>query len=82
MATVLGNCNIEEQRYVVRSRGKNESKKRIFIKKCFLFSGKCLSRRAGHNWVERTFRRCCPTCRSVEIRKEATVQRVDKLIRR
>jgi hypothetical protein len=39
MATVLEECNTEEQRSVVRFfYGQKDSVRRIFIKKCFLFT--------------------------------------------
>jgi hypothetical protein len=37
MATVLEECNTEEQRYVVCLYGQRDSMQRIFIKKCFPF---------------------------------------------
>jgi hypothetical protein len=38
MASVLEDCNTEEQRSVVCFCGQEDSVQRIFIKKCFLFT--------------------------------------------
>jgi hypothetical protein len=55
VATVLDECTTEDQRYVLRFFcGQKDSMQKIFIKKCVLFTaGKCLSRKAVHNWVEK-----------------------------
>jgi hypothetical protein len=54
MATVLEEHATEEQRSVVRFCGQNDSMQRIFTKKYFsVYGGKCLSRKAFYNWVEK-----------------------------
>jgi hypothetical protein len=55
MATVLEVCTTEEQRSAVYFYGQKNSVQRIFIKRCVLFiGGKCLSHKAGHDWVTTT----------------------------
>jgi hypothetical protein len=54
MATVLEGCIIEEQRFVVRflwAKGLNakDIQKEMFP----VYGGKCLSRKAVHNWIEK-----------------------------
>jgi hypothetical protein len=52
MATVIQESTTEEQCSVVRFCGQKDSMKRTFVNKCFLFTvGKCLSRKAVHNWM-------------------------------
>jgi hypothetical protein len=54
MATVLEECTAEEQRSVVRVLcGQKDSMQRICIKIFPIYGGKCLSRKAVHNWVEK-----------------------------
>jgi hypothetical protein len=59
----------------------------IFIKKSLVYGGKCLSRKEVHNWVEKFSQGRLKVAddaragRSVEIATEATVQRVEELIR-
>jgi hypothetical protein len=54
MTTALEGCTTKEQRYVVDFCGKKYAVQRIFIKKYFLFTvGKCVTRKAVHNWVEK-----------------------------
>jgi hypothetical protein len=55
MATVLEEYTTEDQRSVVRFFcGQKNTMNRIFIKKMFpIYSGKCLSRKAIHTWVEK-----------------------------
>jgi transposase len=60
---------------------------KIFIKKCPVYGGKCLSRKAVHNWVQKFSEGRSKITddsrpgRPVEIATEATVQRVEGLIR-
>jgi hypothetical protein len=54
MATVLEECATEEQRSIVRFCGQKDSIKRILIK-FPVCSGKCLSRKAVHKWVDKFF---------------------------
>jgi hypothetical protein len=54
MVTVLEECAIEEQRSVVRflwAKGLNV--RNIYEEMCPVYGGKCLSRKAVHNWVEK-----------------------------
>jgi hypothetical protein len=55
MDTVLEECTIEEQRSVVRyflwAKGLNA--KDIHKEMFPVYNGKCLSRKAVHNWVEK-----------------------------
>jgi hypothetical protein len=60
---------------------------RIFFKKKFpVYGGKCLSREAAHNWVEKFSQRLSKVAddarssRPVETQTEATVQRVEESI--
>jgi hypothetical protein len=54
VATVLEVCNTEEQRSGCVFCGQNDPMQRIFIMQCFpVYGGKCLSRKAAHNWVEK-----------------------------
>jgi hypothetical protein len=87
MVTVLEECHTEEQHSVVRLLwAKGLSAKDIHKEMFPVYSGKCLLRKAIHNWVERfsqghlivadDVRPGCP----VEIVIEATVQRVEQLI--
>jgi hypothetical protein len=55
---VLDNFTTEERSYVVHSCGQNDLIQRIFIKKIFpVYSGKCLSRKAVDNCVEKRGKR-------------------------
>jgi hypothetical protein len=66
MATVLEECIIEEQRFVVRFFlcAKGLDAKDIHKEVFPVYGGKCLSRKAVHNWVanvslmKRLKRRC------------------------
>jgi hypothetical protein len=65
-----------------------DSIQRIFIKKCFPFyGGKCLSRKAVHNWAVKFCQGHLKVAddarpgRRVEVVTEATVQRVEEMIR-
>jgi hypothetical protein len=54
MATVLEGYNTEEQRFVMRFLWAKESNAKDIHKEIFLvYGGKCLSCKAGHNWVEK-----------------------------
>jgi hypothetical protein len=46
-------CTTEEQRFLVRSVGKKLSTKDIHKEIFPVYFGKCLSRKATHNWVEK-----------------------------
>jgi transposase len=59
MATVLEECNTEEQRSVVRflwAKGLNE--KNIHKEMFSAYGVKCLSRKVVHNWVEKFSQGC------------------------
>jgi hypothetical protein len=59
MTTVLEQYTTEEQRSVVRIlRTKGLNAKDIHKKMFPVYGGKCLSRKAVHNWVKRLKRRC------------------------
>jgi hypothetical protein len=49
MATVLEEYATEEQNSVVRFYGQQDSVQEIFIEKCPVYGGKCLSPKAFHN---------------------------------
>jgi hypothetical protein len=52
MANVLGECSAEDQHFVVRFLwAKGHTAKDIHKEIFPLYGGKCLSRRAAHNWV-------------------------------
>jgi hypothetical protein len=54
MATVLEECTIEEQRSVVRSSWSKGLNAKDIHKGMFpMYAGKCFSRKAVHNWVEK-----------------------------
>jgi hypothetical protein len=54
MATVLEVSATKEQRYVVRFLWKNGPSAKSIYKEMFpVYGGKCLSRKAVHNWVEK-----------------------------
>jgi hypothetical protein len=53
MATALEEYTTEEQRSVVLFCGRKDSVERMFIKMFSVYGGKCLSRKAVHNWVEK-----------------------------
>jgi transposase len=88
MATVLEEYTTEEQRSFVRSlwaKGLNakDINKEIFS----AYGGKCLSRKAVHNWIEKFSQGRSKVAdgarpgQPVEIATEATVQWVEELIR-
>jgi hypothetical protein len=88
MATVLEWCNTEEQRYVVRFYGQKDTVQMMFIKKMLpVYGGKSMLRKRVHNLVENFSQGCSKLAdaarpfRPVEIATEATVQRVEELIR-
>jgi hypothetical protein len=52
MATVLEDCTTEEQRSVVRFLWAKGLNAKDILKAVFpVYGGKCLSRKAVHNWV-------------------------------
>jgi hypothetical protein len=54
MATVLEEYTTEEKCSIVCFYWQKESQQRVFTKICFsVYGGKCLTRKAVHNWVER-----------------------------
>jgi hypothetical protein len=54
MATVLEVYNTEEQRYVLRFVWSKRLNAKDIHKETFpVYGGKCLSRKAAHNWAER-----------------------------
>jgi hypothetical protein len=54
MATVLEECITEEQRSVVRFLWTKRLNAKDIHKEMFpVYGGKCLSRKANHNWVEK-----------------------------
>jgi hypothetical protein len=53
LAAVLEECTIEEQRSIVRFLWEKESHKAMYP----VCGGKCLSRKALHNWVEKRGKR-------------------------
>jgi hypothetical protein len=80
-------CTAEEQRSVVRFLWAKGPKAQDIHKEMFpVYSGKCLSRKAVHNWVEKFSQGRSKGAddvrpsRPVEIATEATVQRVEELI--
>jgi hypothetical protein len=89
MTTVLEECITEEQRSVVLFFcGQKNSMQKEFMKKYLLFFGrKCLSHKAVHNCSEKFSQRRLKftddarPSRSAETATEATVQRVEELIR-
>jgi transposase len=88
MATVLEEYTTEDQRSVVRFLWAKLFKAKDIHKEIFpVYGGKCLSRKAVQNWVEKFSRRRWKVAddarpgRPVETATEATVQRVEELIR-
>jgi hypothetical protein len=88
VATVLEECNIEEKRSVVFFFCAKGLKAQDIHKELFpVYGGKCLSRKAVHNWVEKfpqensKVAADAQPCNRFEITTEATVQRVKELIR-
>jgi hypothetical protein len=87
MATVLEENTTDEQRSIVHFLWEKRLNAKDIHKQIFpVYGGKCLSRKAVHNWVEK-FSQGRPKvadvirpCRPVEIATEATVQRVEELI--
>jgi transposase len=68
--------------------GQKDSLQRIFIKKMFpVYNRKCLSRKAVQNWVDKFSQGCAKVADDarrglpVEIATDATVQRVEELVR-
>jgi hypothetical protein len=54
MATVLGECTTEEQRFIVLFLWAKGLNAKDIHKEMFpVSSGKCLSRKVVHNWVEK-----------------------------
>jgi transposase len=87
IATVLEEYKTEEQRSVVRllwAKGLNA--KNIHKKISPVYGGKCLSRKAVHNWTEKFYQGRLEVAddarlgRPLEIATETTVQWVEALI--
>jgi ribulose 1,5-bisphosphate synthetase/thiazole synthase len=58
MATVLGECIIEERRSVMRSLWAKGLNVKDVHKEMFpVYGGKCLSRKAVHSWVKKRAKR-------------------------
>jgi hypothetical protein len=54
MATVLEECTTEEQHSVMRFLWTKRLKGKDIYKEIFsVYGGKCLSRKAAHNWIEK-----------------------------
>jgi hypothetical protein len=54
MATMVEVCTIEEQRYVLRFLWAKALNAKYIHKEIFpVYGGKCLSRKAVHNWIEK-----------------------------
>jgi transposase len=88
MATVPEEYATEEQRCVVRFLWANGHNEKDIHKEIFpIYGGKCLSRKAVHNWVENFSQGQSKDVddtrpgRLVEIATETTVQRVEELSR-
>jgi hypothetical protein len=88
MATVLEEHTTEKQRSIVRFLWAKELNARDIHKEMYpIYGGKCLSPKAIHNWVEKLSQGRSKVAddtqpgRPVEIALEATVQRVEELIR-
>jgi hypothetical protein len=86
-AIVLEVYTTKEQRPVVRFLWAKELNAKDIHKEIFpVYSGKCLSRKAVHNWVEKCFEGLSKVAddgrpgRPVEIARGANVQRVEELI--
>jgi transposase len=87
MATVLEECTTEEKRSVVRFLSAKKLNAKNIHKDMFLvYSEKCLSRKAVHNWVKKFSQGRSKvtddarTGRLVETVTKATVQRAEELI--
>jgi hypothetical protein len=74
MATVLEAYNTEEQHSVVSFCGQKNINKEMFP----VYGGKCLSRKAVNNWIEKFSQ---GRSKIADIGPEATVHRVEVLIR-
>ena len=88
MATILTECTTKEQRAVVRFLwAKGLPAKDIHKKMLPVYFDKCLSRKAVHSWVENFSQRRSKIVdeirsgRPVEIATDASVQRVEEMIR-
>jgi hypothetical protein len=88
MGTVLEECTTEEQRSIVRILWAKWLNARSIYREMFsVYDGKCLSRKAVHNWVDKFSQgyskvatdNAQPGCH-FQIATEATVQRVEELI--
>jgi transposase len=84
---VLEECTTKEQRFVVRFLwAEGLSTKDIHKEMFSAYGGKCLSRKAVHNWIEKFCQGLSKVAddarpgRPVEIATEATVQRLELLI--
>lgn len=88
MATVLEDCTVEEQRAVVRFFwAKGLSAKDIHKEMSPVYGEKCLSRKAVYNWVEKFSQGRSKVVddrrsgRPVQISTDATLRRVEEMIR-
>jgi transposase len=87
MVTVLEECITEEQRSIVNFLCEKLNTKDIHNEMFPLYGGKCLSRKAVRNWVEKFSQERSKVAadarpsRPVETATEAAVQRVEELIR-
>jgi hypothetical protein len=87
MVTVLEECATEEQHFMGRFLWAKGLNAKDIHKEMFpVYSGKCLSHKAVHNWVEKFYQGRLKVAHDarpghpVEIVTEATVQRVEELI--
>jgi hypothetical protein len=87
MVTVLEEYTTEEQNSVVRFLWAKGLNAKDIHKEMFpVYGGKCLSRKAIHNWVEKFSEACSKVphdaqpCRPVDTATEATEQRMEELI--
>jgi hypothetical protein len=87
MATVFEKCTLNSSVLSCVFVGKRPSSKGIYNKIFTVYGGKCLSRKVFHNWVENFSEERLKVAddarlgRPVEIAIEATVQKVEELIR-
>jgi hypothetical protein len=80
MATVLKDFTTEEQRSVVRSLRAKELNAKNILKGAFpVYGGKCLSRKAFHNWVKKFCQgrsKVADNARPVAVVAETSVKRL------
>jgi hypothetical protein len=83
MAAVLEGCTAKEQHSVAFLWAKGVNAKNVYKGMFLVHGGKCFSRKAVHNWVEKFSKSAndARPGRPVEVATEATVQRVEELIR-